>query len=139
MNPSFRGSRLDADHPEKGVLFARQFTTAALLNNIATPGLDIKDMFFRVGREVIATTRGAQRPEISVSFYDSYALAPASPPAVITPPVASAPPNSAAPTKERCLVADPTGTPFNRVGGRPCDGGISVWAVPAHSENVAAE
>ncbi len=26
MNPSFRGSRLDADHPEKGVLFARQFT-----------------------------------------------------------------------------------------------------------------
>ncbi len=28
MNPSFRGSRLDADHPEKGVLFARRFTVA---------------------------------------------------------------------------------------------------------------
>jgi uncharacterized caspase-like protein len=52
--------------------------TAALLNNIATPGLDVKDLFFKVGREVIAGTNGAQRPEISVSFYDSYALVPAS-------------------------------------------------------------
>ncbi len=48
--------------------------TAALLDNIATPGLDVKDLFFRVGNEVITKTKGEQRPEISVSFYDSYAL-----------------------------------------------------------------
>jgi len=48
--------------------------TAALLDNIATPGLDVKDLFFRVGRDVIARTKGEQRPEISVSFYDPYAL-----------------------------------------------------------------
>ena len=51
--------------------------TAALLSNIRTPGLDVKDLFFRVGSEVIAKTKGQQRPEISVSFYDSYALVPA--------------------------------------------------------------
>jgi uncharacterized caspase-like protein len=44
---------------------------AALLSNIATPGLDVKDLFFAVGRDVIAATKGEQRPEISVSFYDS--------------------------------------------------------------------
>jgi hypothetical protein len=42
--------------------------TAALLNNIATPGLDIKDLFFKVGREVVDVTRGKQRPEISISI-----------------------------------------------------------------------
>src|SRR5262249_40409301 len=51
--------------------------TGALLNHIATPGLDVKEMFFKVGSEVIAKTGGQQRPEISVSFYDSYALVPA--------------------------------------------------------------
>jgi uncharacterized caspase-like protein len=63
--------------------------TAALLGNLATPGLDIKELFFRVGSEVIAKTHGTQRPEISVSFYDAYALVPAPP--VPTPPPANAP------------------------------------------------
>ncbi len=53
--------------------------TAALLDNIATPGLDVKELFFRVGSEVIAKTKGEQRPEISVSFYDRYTLVPALP------------------------------------------------------------
>jgi formylglycine-generating enzyme required for sulfatase activity len=53
--------------------------TAALLDHIATPGLDVRDLFFDVGRQVIATTKGAQRPEISVSFYDSYAFVPRAP------------------------------------------------------------
>ena len=53
--------------------------TAALLDHIGTPGLDVKELFFRVGSQVIANTRGAQRPEISVSFYDSYTLVPARP------------------------------------------------------------
>ena len=39
MNPSFRGSRLDADHPEKGVLFARQFTVQGLVNSPNLPKL----------------------------------------------------------------------------------------------------
>ena len=53
--------------------------TAALLDNIATPGLDVKELFFRVGTEVIAKTKGEQRPEISVSFYDRYTLVPTLP------------------------------------------------------------
>jgi PQQ-dependent dehydrogenase (methanol/ethanol family) len=54
--------------------------TAALLKNIATPGLDVKDMFYRVGGEVDAATRGRQRPEISISMYGQYALVPGGPP-----------------------------------------------------------
>jgi formylglycine-generating enzyme required for sulfatase activity len=72
--------------------------TAALLKNIVTPGLDVKDLFFNVGREVIETTQGRQRPEVSVSFYDRYALVPAGTVAPISPPQAtpSADPCSAA-------------------------------------------
>jgi uncharacterized caspase-like protein len=65
--------------------------TTALLNNIATPGLDVKDLFYRVGREVIASTRGGQRPEISVSFYDDYALVPGGSAAAVKPPIVSPP------------------------------------------------
>jgi formylglycine-generating enzyme required for sulfatase activity len=50
--------------------------TEALLRNIATPGLDVKDVFFNVGRDVVAATAGRQRPEISVSIYERYALVP---------------------------------------------------------------
>jgi formylglycine-generating enzyme required for sulfatase activity len=66
--------------------------TAALLSHIATPGLDVKELFFNVGREVIQATQGRQRPEISVSFYDRYALVPAEPTAPATKPVAPAAP-----------------------------------------------
>jgi uncharacterized caspase-like protein len=59
--------------------------TAALLKHIATPGLDVKDLFVKVGSEVIASTKGVQRPEISVSFYDSYALVPTDQPAAGPP------------------------------------------------------
>src|SRR5262249_44400824 len=45
-------------------------------DNIATPGLDVKELFFRVGSEVIAKTNGKQRPEISMSFYETYSLVP---------------------------------------------------------------
>ncbi len=77
--------------------------TAALLANIATPGLDVKDLFFRVGSEVTAKTKGEQRPEISVSFYDSYALVPAAvapqaPAAVTQAPVPAPVPQTPAPT-----------------------------------------
>ena len=63
--------------------------TTALLNNIATPGLDVKDLFFKVGKEVKDSTKGGQRPEISVSFYDSYTLVPAGPATAATPSIAS--------------------------------------------------
>jgi uncharacterized caspase-like protein len=43
--------------------------TAALLHNIATPGLDVKDLFFKVGQEVVVATGRKQRPEISISMY----------------------------------------------------------------------
>jgi formylglycine-generating enzyme required for sulfatase activity len=54
--------------------------TAALLANIATPGLDVKEMFFKTGSDVSAATGGRQRPEISVSMYERYALAPGAKP-----------------------------------------------------------
>jgi uncharacterized caspase-like protein len=50
--------------------------TAALLNNIAMPGLDVKEMLFKVRSEVDAATGGRQQPEISISMYGRYALAP---------------------------------------------------------------
>jgi hypothetical protein len=56
------------------------------LDNIATPGLDVKDMFYKVGREVNAATGGRQRPEISVSMYEQYALAPAAATQTVTAP-----------------------------------------------------
>jgi uncharacterized caspase-like protein len=61
--------------------------TKALLTNILTPGLDVRELFFKVGREVYAATKGEQRPEISVSFYDSYALVPAGTVAPVSAPV----------------------------------------------------
>jgi formylglycine-generating enzyme required for sulfatase activity len=65
--------------------------TAALLKNIATPGVDVTDMLRKVGREVDAATGGKQRPEISISIYDQFVLAPAVVmPAVPTPPAGSA-------------------------------------------------
>ncbi len=69
--------------------------TAALLANIATPGLDVKDMFFKVGSDVNAATGGRQRPEISISMFEQYALMPgaaAPPPAgpVLAPVLAPA-------------------------------------------------
>ncbi len=62
--------------------------TAALLHNIATPGLDVTEMFRQVGRDVDAATGGKQRPEISISMYDRYALAPSGGPPSIEPPPA---------------------------------------------------
>jgi uncharacterized caspase-like protein len=71
--------------------------TAALLSNIATPGLDVKDMFFKVGGEVDAATGGKQQPEISISMYGQYALVPgAAKPAEAAPSAASAPISEAA-------------------------------------------
>jgi hypothetical protein len=71
--------------------------TTALLNHIATPGLDVKELFYRVGNDVIAATNGKQRPEIGVSFFDSYALVPGSSGPVVAHavpvPVAEPPPS----------------------------------------------
>jgi formylglycine-generating enzyme required for sulfatase activity/uncharacterized caspase-like protein len=55
--------------------------TAALLSNIATPGVDVTDMLRKVGREVDTVTEGRQRPEISISMYEKYALVPGAQPA----------------------------------------------------------
>jgi formylglycine-generating enzyme required for sulfatase activity len=78
----------DAGQGGPGGLFARHSPfTAALLNNIATPGLDVTDLFRKVGREVYAATGGRQRPEISISMYDEFALVPAVPkPGLAAPP-----------------------------------------------------
>ena len=44
--------------------------TGALVDAIVTPGLDVKDVFYKTAREVIAQTHGQHRPELSVSFYE---------------------------------------------------------------------
>ncbi len=101
--------------------------TAALVNNITTPGLDVTDMLRKVRRDVIAATAGKQRPEIVISTYVQYALAPAAPPAsaaplpwrrpeqpkrvwpqpaAVVPPTAPAPPSFPAPEQSK-PSADP--------------------------------
>ncbi len=49
--------------------------TGALARHLATPGVDIKDVLFRAGQEVIKKTGGTQRPEISISLYEPFVLA----------------------------------------------------------------
>ncbi len=98
--------------------------TTALLHNIATPGLDVKDLFFRVGREVTASTMGRQRPEISISFYDSYALVPgttaAAAPAVAPPSVDAQARACAEERGARSIEAThPTLLQFNNKGRSP--------------------
>jgi formylglycine-generating enzyme required for sulfatase activity len=80
--------------------------TAALLHNIATPGLDVKEMFFKVGSDVNAATSGRQRPEISISMYEQYALAPS----VANPPPAGPSGGSVAADAERAASTERTWT-----------------------------
>ncbi len=53
--------------------------TTAVLKLLPTPGLDVKALFFDVGREVLSNTRGVQRPAIEISLYEPYMLVPAKP------------------------------------------------------------
>lgn len=53
--------------------------TAALLRRLPTPGLDVKDLFFEVGNDVLQSTGGRQRPEVKVSFFEHYTLVPGRP------------------------------------------------------------
>jgi len=55
--------------------------TAALLDNIATPGQSISDMMIEVRNEVIATTNGTQVPWDSSSLTGRFAFSPGSAPA----------------------------------------------------------
>jgi uncharacterized caspase-like protein len=66
--------------------------TSALLKHLPTPGLDVKDLFFEVGREVLAATHGRQRPEVKVSFYDKYALVPPKDAPISAPAQPASPP-----------------------------------------------
>lgn len=50
--------------------------TAALLNNIPRPGVAVSEMLRGVGRDVTASTRGRQLPEISAATNDAYVLVP---------------------------------------------------------------
>ena len=69
--------------------------TGALLNDLPTPGLDVKEMLADVGRKVEVATSGRQRPEISVSMPTRYVLAPAA-----VRPVEAAPPGAASEAAE---------------------------------------
>ena len=65
--------------------------TAALLKYLPVPGLDVKELFFAVGQDVLTATQDRQRPEVKVSFFGKYALVKADagvPPVVAVAPVA---------------------------------------------------
>jgi TPR repeat protein len=49
--------------------------TAALLKHIITPGIDVKEMFDRVGSEVSLSTRSQQNPWVSSKFYGKFYFA----------------------------------------------------------------
>jgi Caspase domain len=51
--------------------------TEALIHRIKEPGLEIGTMFRRVTSDVYETTRGRQRPEVSISLLTDYFLIPA--------------------------------------------------------------
>src|SRR5271169_6424296 len=50
---------------------------AALLHNLSTPDLDLRQMLFNVQDEVDRLTAGKQRPELSISLVGQYKLKPA--------------------------------------------------------------
>lgn len=45
--------------------------TGQLLKNLSTPGASVRDIFDRTGRDVLSVSGGKQRPEISISFFDT--------------------------------------------------------------------
>jgi Caspase domain len=99
--------------------------TTALLHNIATPGLDVKDLFFRVVQEVVIATDSRQRPEISISMNEPYALVPAAEPAD-TPPPAVAPMAVAVPAKPaetplQAAIPAPVDTPPEGPPAKPAE------------------
>src|SRR3984893_13619204 len=70
---------------------------AALLHNLGTPDLDLRQMLFNVQDEVDRLTGGKQRPELSISLVGQYKLkpatgAPANKEVVAAPQVAALPP-----------------------------------------------
>src|SRR5581483_6939964 len=71
------------------IVYATQFLTtasdgdtsnspfaAALLQHLPTPGEDVKNVLFDVANDVVTRTKGKQRPEVSVSLFDSFVLNP---------------------------------------------------------------
>jgi len=47
---------------------------AALVQHLPTPGEDVKSVLFDVANDVVNRTKGKQRPEVSVSMFDSFVL-----------------------------------------------------------------
>jgi hypothetical protein len=63
--------------------------TAALLKNIATQGLDMKQVFDNVGKEVQGATGGKQVPWVLSSYFGTFQFAPASSKAVASAPTSA--------------------------------------------------
>lgn len=65
--------------------------TTILLRHISTPGLDVRDMFNRVGNEVVAASHGTQVPWVSSTPLPPYFLVPSSSSPEPSPSVPAAP------------------------------------------------
>jgi uncharacterized caspase-like protein len=81
----------------------------ALLSHIAEPGLDVRLLFADVRRDVMAASRGAQRPETWDSLDRRFAFEapPQQPPFIETKPAVTSPPQVA-------VVAPPSTKPLQR-------------------------
>jgi uncharacterized caspase-like protein len=124
----------DAGAASAGGLFVQHSPfTAALLNNIATPGLDVTDLFRKVGREVYVATGGRQRPEISISMYDEYALVPAATRPETAPPSAAALPDARTGTNAAVTALAKPAAP------QPAAVALPVMPVPSTPPTVAPQ
>jgi formylglycine-generating enzyme required for sulfatase activity len=71
-------NRTAADGTGRNGLF-----TSQLLKNLKTPGLEVKELFNRVGQDVLIASNKAQLPEVSIKFFETAYLG--TPPAVAAP------------------------------------------------------
>ncbi len=78
--------------------------TTGLLKHIGTPGLEIKEVFNRAGRDVREATRGVQTPAVYSQFFDSAYLSGSSPAA--ESPAAAKTPQGAQQAQAQALPPD---------------------------------
>ncbi len=113
--------------------------TSAFLHHVGAPDVDLRQMLFRVQDEVDRTTRGRQRPELSISLVGEFklqrsgaAVAPASPsaPSVAPPPAVVRPP----PAPVALPPSAPARTPRPRAAGESC----ATLAAPAGTDLYCA-
>lgn len=91
-----------------------------LLKHMATPGLEVKAMFNRVGAAVAEESRGGQVPWINSSLFQDIYLAGA-------PLAASAPPPPPSPPAQVSMTSRPASPPSDKTWTDPTTGAEFIW------------